>query len=194
MLRTIAINNTVSNPVIYIPPCKHFQPLHTLYASIRKNRPLCQLFLTQQRRTQASMVQQHPADKNPLFVHKALNSRPAPVLIVPTVYLLGYFRPGAGPMRVLSLLARETAFQATNGNKFQQEQGGGKKSLTMTALYPFTTAFQGFTYIDANIHTPIKALSIVDTQVSHFLVPQSLQLGPDTVYSIKTSTAALLKV
>lgn len=69
-----------------------------------------------------------------------------------------------------------------------------KKSLTMTALYPFTTAFQGFTYIDANIHTPIKALSIVDTQVSHFLVPQSLQLGPDTVYSIKTSTAALLKV
>lgn len=56
------------------------------------------------------MVQQHPADKNPLFVHKALNSRPAPVLIVPTVYLLGYFRPGAGPMRVLSLLARETAF------------------------------------------------------------------------------------
>lgn len=67
------------------------------------------------------MVQQHPADKNPLFVHKALNSRPAPVLIVPTVYLLGYFRPGAGPLRVLSLLARETAFlsRLTNGNSFQ---------------------------------------------------------------------------
>lgn len=141
------------------------------------------------------MVQQHPADKNPLFVHKALNSRPAPVLIVPTVYLLGYFRPGAGPMRVLSLLARETAFlsrlpMVTNFSRSR----GGEKSLSMTALYPFTTAFQGFTYIDANIHTPIKALSIVDTQVSHFLVPQSLQLGPDTVYSIKTSTAALLKV
>lgn len=141
------------------------------------------------------MVQQHPADKNPLFVHKALNSRPAPVLIVPTVYLLGYFRPGAGPMRVLSLLARETAFlsrlpMVTNFSRSR----GEKKSLSMTALYPFTTAFQGCTYIDANIHTPIKALSIVDTQVSHFLVPQSLQLGPDTIYSIKTSTAALLKV
>lgn len=67
------------------------------------------------------MVQQHPADKNPLFVHKALNSRPAPVLIVPTVYLLGYFCPGAGPPRALSLLVGEAVLlsRPTNLNPFQ---------------------------------------------------------------------------
>lgn len=50
------------------------------------------------------MVQQYPADKHPLFVHKAFTSGPAPVLIVPAVYLLGYFGPGAGPLQALSLL------------------------------------------------------------------------------------------
>lgn len=43
------------------------------------------------------MVQQHPAHKHPLFVHKAFISGATPVLIVPAVYLLGYFCLGAGP-------------------------------------------------------------------------------------------------
>lgn len=50
------------------------------------------------------MVQQYPTDKHPLFVHKAFNSGPATVLILPAVYLLGYFGPGAGPLQALSLL------------------------------------------------------------------------------------------
>lgn len=63
------------------------------------------------------MVQQYPADKHPLFVHKAVNSGPAPVLIVPAVYLLGYFGPGAGPLRAFSLLAGKAAFLLRLANR-----------------------------------------------------------------------------
>lgn len=62
------------------------------------------------------MVQQHPTDKHPLFVHKAVNSGPAPLLIVPAVYLLGYFGPGAGPLQALSLLVGKTAFLSSRAN------------------------------------------------------------------------------
>lgn len=62
------------------------------------------------------MVQQYPADKNPLFVHKAFNSGPAPVLIVPAVYLLGYFGPGAGTPQALSLLVGKAAFLSSLAN------------------------------------------------------------------------------
>ena len=51
------------------------------------------------------MLQQHRTDKNALFVHKEFTSGLAPVLIVPTMYLLGYFGPGAGPLKPVSLLA-----------------------------------------------------------------------------------------
>ncbi len=62
------------------------------------------------------MVQQYPTDKHPLFVRKAVNSGPAPVLIVPAVYLLGYFSPGAGTLQALSLLVETTAFLTSRSN------------------------------------------------------------------------------
>lgn len=62
------------------------------------------------------MVQQYRADKHPLFVHKAVTSGPSQVLIVPAVYLLGYFGPGAGPLQALSLLVEKAAVLSSLAN------------------------------------------------------------------------------
>lgn len=62
------------------------------------------------------MVQQYWADKHPLFVHKAVTSGPSQVLIVPAVYLLGYFGPGAGPLQALSLLVGKAAVLSSLAN------------------------------------------------------------------------------
>lgn len=88
-------------------PPQLFRSLHlhtrsTPYPS--KPKPLRWLFLVQMWRTEANVVQQRQTDKNSLFVHKEFRSGLTPVLMVPTVYLLGYFGPGAGPLKVVSLL------------------------------------------------------------------------------------------
>lgn len=62
------------------------------------------------------MVQQYRADKHPLFVHKAVTNGPSQVLIVPAVYLLGYFGPGAGPLQALSLLVGKAAVLSSLAN------------------------------------------------------------------------------
>lgn len=90
----------LSLPLLYLPPVICIPPSTRIKL----------VALSQQRRRQASMVQQYPVNKNPLFVHKAFTKGPAPVLIVPTVYLLGYFGPGAGPLKALCSLVVQAAF------------------------------------------------------------------------------------
>lgn len=199
---------TVRNPTICIPPstlppscipqCRN--------TNIGIKVPLSQLCLSQQKRTLASMVQQYPADKHPLFVHKAFNSGPAPVLIVPAVYLLGYFGPGAGPLQALSLLVGKAAFLSSLANHKTYVQA--EKSLTKTALYSFDNGLwrrqdpntHTYTHIHLHTrkhtHTTQDPLYLSNGQVTRHLLPQSpwLQRDCKQILHIQTIIVALLKV
>lgn len=63
------------------------------------------------------MVQQHRADKHPLFIHKAVTSGPSQVLIVSAVYLLGYFGPEAEPLRACGSLVGKAAVPPQPANR-----------------------------------------------------------------------------